>query len=239
MIISGGEWVSEPGESSGEAQRQLRLRLKHLCLLGKSFFEVGFTVVLDDIILGDRWQHLLEDLHGLPFSLIVLAPCVDAVQHRDLNRPKKTQGSRRGVPGQCPLIMNFLKTLPAKAREVLHVPSTLPTFLVSGGRVALVLVRSDFWTDGLWHGEYPCFGASTATRLPVVAVAHVQPAGASPHLPRVLRTGYMREDHLFHQDRPQDTRNTDPAARDLCPTRPHAQVCQRCDNGFFTQVPQP
>ena len=47
MIISGGVWVSQPGEPDGEAARQLRLRLKHLCLLGKSFVEAGFTVVLD------------------------------------------------------------------------------------------------------------------------------------------------------------------------------------------------
>jgi hypothetical protein len=35
-----------------------------------------------------------------------------------------------------------LKTLPAKAREVLSGPSTLPAFLVSGASVALVSVRA-------------------------------------------------------------------------------------------------
>jgi len=79
MIVSGGEWVKEPGEPSGEEAQQLRLRLKHMCLLGRSFLEAGFTVVLDDIILGERWQHLQADLQGVPFSLIVLAPRVDVV----------------------------------------------------------------------------------------------------------------------------------------------------------------
>jgi len=92
MIVSGGKWVSEPGEPSGEPARQLRLRLKNLCLLGRSFFEAGFTVVLDDIIMGDRWQELQEDLHDLPFSLVILAPQVEIVQQRDQNRPKTTQG---------------------------------------------------------------------------------------------------------------------------------------------------
>ena len=57
MIVSGGAWVSQnsPDNPQGEVERQLRLRLKNMCLLGKSFFEAGFTVVLDDIILGDRW----------------------------------------------------------------------------------------------------------------------------------------------------------------------------------------
>ena len=93
MIISGGVWVSQPGEPDGEAAQQLHLRLKHMCLLGRSFFEAGFTVVLDDIIMGDRWYHLQEELRGLPFSLVVLAPRVDVVaQQRDVNRSKNTQG---------------------------------------------------------------------------------------------------------------------------------------------------
>ncbi|HZR44984.1 MAG TPA: hypothetical protein VFB12_33025 [Ktedonobacteraceae bacterium] len=92
MIVSGGEWVSEPGEPHGEADVQLRLRLRNMCLLGISFFEAGFTVVLDDIILGDRWLQLQEELCSLPFSLVVLAPQIDVVQQRDLSRSKTTQG---------------------------------------------------------------------------------------------------------------------------------------------------
>ena len=96
MIISGGEWVSQdnPDNPQGEVERQLRLRLKNMCLLGKSFFEAGFTVVLDDIILGDRWQHLQEELRGIPFTLVVLAPRADVVvQQRDMHRPKPPQGN--------------------------------------------------------------------------------------------------------------------------------------------------
>src|SRR2546430_7628798 len=93
MIVSGGAWVSQPSEPAGEEAQQLRLRLKNMCLLGRSFFEAGFTVVLDDIIMGDRWHHLQEELSGLPFSLVVLAPHVDVVtQQRDLNRLKGPQG---------------------------------------------------------------------------------------------------------------------------------------------------
>jgi predicted kinase len=93
MIVSGGEWVSQPGESEGEAAEQLGLRLKNLCLLGRSFFEAGFTVVLDDIIMGERWLHLQEELHDLPFSLVVLAPPVEVVaSQRDRNRAKAPQG---------------------------------------------------------------------------------------------------------------------------------------------------
>lgn len=93
MIVSGGVWVSQPGEPEGEAAQQLDLRLKNLCLLGRSFFEAGFTVVLDDIIMGKRWQQLQEMLHDLPFSLVVLAPQVEVVaSQRDRNRAKAPQG---------------------------------------------------------------------------------------------------------------------------------------------------
>ncbi|HZG69329.1 MAG TPA: hypothetical protein VEZ12_21530 [Herpetosiphonaceae bacterium] len=93
MIVSGGEWVTEIGEPSAEATRQLRLRLRNMCLLGFSFYEAGFTVILDDIILGDRWEHLQEDLRDVPFSLVVLAPSARVVaEDRDRRRAKSPLG---------------------------------------------------------------------------------------------------------------------------------------------------
>ena len=94
MIVAGGAWVGESGEPTGETARQLRLRLRNMCLLGRSFYEAGFTAVLDDIIIGDRWRELQDDLHGLPFSLVVLAPSVDVVtRKRDMGRTKAPQGA--------------------------------------------------------------------------------------------------------------------------------------------------
>jgi predicted kinase len=94
MIVSGGEWVGEPGPPTSEAARQLRLRLRNMCLLGKSFFDHGFSVVLDDIIIGERWDHLQEELQGYPFSLVVLAPQTNVVQDRDAHRGKQPLGAR-------------------------------------------------------------------------------------------------------------------------------------------------
>ncbi len=94
MIVSGGEQVQEPGEPQGEAARQYLLRLKHLCLLGISFFEAGFTVVLDDIMLGESWQYVQAQLQGVPFSLVVLAPRVEVVvRQRDSSRAKRPLGA--------------------------------------------------------------------------------------------------------------------------------------------------
>ncbi len=86
MIVSGGEWAGEAGEPTDEAARQLRLRLHNACLLARSFFEAGFTAVVDDIIIGERFDHLRADLAGVPFRLIVLAPDVAVAVARDAAR---------------------------------------------------------------------------------------------------------------------------------------------------------
>jgi predicted kinase len=86
MIVSGGEWMGEPGEAADEAQRQLRLRLRNACLLARSFFGAGFTAVVDDIIIGERFDHLRADLAGQPFRLVVLAPDVATAIARDAAR---------------------------------------------------------------------------------------------------------------------------------------------------------
>jgi predicted kinase len=94
MIVSGDESIQEPGEPQGEAARQYYLRLKQMCLVGRSFYEAGFTVALDDIVLGESWRYVQAQLDGLPISLVVLAPRVEVVaQQRDLTRAKRPLGA--------------------------------------------------------------------------------------------------------------------------------------------------
>ncbi len=91
MVVSGGVWVTDkggPGVPKGEASRQLRLRLRNACLLARSFHEAGFTAVVDDIIIGERWHHLCIELSGVPFYLVVLAPNLATVEARDAERNK-------------------------------------------------------------------------------------------------------------------------------------------------------
>jgi chloramphenicol 3-O-phosphotransferase len=93
MIVSGSDGAQEPGPLSAEAARQYRLRLKHMCLLGRSFLEAGFTAVLDDIITGEDWPDVQNYLRGLPYDLIVLAPRAEVVaQVRDRSRAKRPLG---------------------------------------------------------------------------------------------------------------------------------------------------
>lgn len=90
MIVTGRVLPQEPGVMPPEAERQLRLRLRNACLLARSFFEAGVTAVIDDIIIGERFDRLNEDLAGLPFELIVLAPRTEVVvKERDRGRGKR------------------------------------------------------------------------------------------------------------------------------------------------------
>ncbi len=95
MIVSGGEWITEPGVVSEEAGRQLRLRLHNACLLASSFLEAGFTAVIDDIIVGERFDQLKSELAGVPFELVVLAASPDLVAaKRDAGRGKRVLGEK-------------------------------------------------------------------------------------------------------------------------------------------------
>jgi chloramphenicol 3-O-phosphotransferase len=92
MIVSGIEWPAaaqtnaNTREVEGEAGRQLRLRLRNMCLLGRSFYEAGFAVVLEDIIIGERIDDLREDLAGLAFLFVMLAPDIETVRDRERQR---------------------------------------------------------------------------------------------------------------------------------------------------------
>jgi chloramphenicol 3-O-phosphotransferase len=90
MIVTGRVLPEEAGVMPPEAERQLRLRLRNACLLARSFYGAGFSVVIDEIIIGERYAHLKEDLAGLPFELVVLAPRAEVVaKGRDAARGKR------------------------------------------------------------------------------------------------------------------------------------------------------
>ena len=87
MVRSGRVWPNE--EPFDEAMRQLRLRTKHCCLLADSFFEAGFTPIIDDVVIGFRLDHFLEDLTSRPIRFVLLTPRAEIVQQRDTNRSEK------------------------------------------------------------------------------------------------------------------------------------------------------
>ena len=105
MIVCGAFWP-EDRELSDEAAVQLRLRLRNMCLLGRSFAEAGFTAVLDDIIIGERAQHLREEMGATPYTLVMLTPSLESVKARESGRGTRLweqwawmDAEARGTPG--------------------------------------------------------------------------------------------------------------------------------------------
>jgi chloramphenicol 3-O-phosphotransferase len=82
LIVSGRVWP-EGQQMSAEARFQLDLRLKNACMLALAFLDAGFTVVLEDSIIGRRLNHLLDLLHGHRFYFVMLNPDPTAIRRRE------------------------------------------------------------------------------------------------------------------------------------------------------------
>ncbi|MDP9237082.1 MAG: zeta toxin family protein [Chloroflexota bacterium] len=92
MIVSGRVWpeadavTRETPEVTGDAGMQLRLRLRNACILARSFYEHGFTAVIDDIIFGDRFVELLDEVGDLPLHVVMLVPDLATVRAHERER---------------------------------------------------------------------------------------------------------------------------------------------------------
>lgn len=108
MILSGRRWPEvidgiDPttGRVLGESGVQLTVRLCNACLLGQSFVSAGFTTVLTDIIVGWRFQELVEHLAGVPFHFVMLRPSVEVLHQRERERlyePRRRLAGRSVEP---------------------------------------------------------------------------------------------------------------------------------------------
>ncbi len=87
FIVTGGLWPDQ--QPPDEASRQLRLRGRHACMLADSFFEAGFTPIIDDVVIGSRLEEFQSDISNRPLLLVVLAPSADVVRRRDEVRAEK------------------------------------------------------------------------------------------------------------------------------------------------------
>src|SRR5262245_31855734 len=86
-VVGGSVWPD--GEPQAEAIRQLRLRGRHVALLADSFFEAGFTPVVDDVVIGSRLAELRSDLRSRPLLFVLLTPRLEVVRARNRERPDK------------------------------------------------------------------------------------------------------------------------------------------------------
>jgi predicted kinase len=87
FIVSG--LVPPQGPPMDEANRQLELRRRNLCLLADSFADAGFVPVIDDVVASPGVLDLyLALLRTRPLLLVQLTPTVDVIQRRDAGRDK-------------------------------------------------------------------------------------------------------------------------------------------------------
>jgi predicted kinase len=86
MIVNGqapmGPVLSE------EAQKQLSLRYDLASDAARRFFEAGFNVVYQDIVLGPTLREVAARFEGLPFTLVVLCPDAETIGVRERQRSK-------------------------------------------------------------------------------------------------------------------------------------------------------
>jgi len=87
FLVGGALWPD--GEPRAEAMRQLRLRGRNVALLADSFFEAGITPVVDDVVIGSRFDELCADVRSRPLLFVLLTPSLDAVRERNRQRPNK------------------------------------------------------------------------------------------------------------------------------------------------------
>ncbi|GGD77829.1 AAA family ATPase [Paenibacillus nasutitermitis] len=90
MIVSGREDMSS--EPSPEALGQLQLRYRLAATVAEEYYEAGFNVVLQDVIIGPVLNDMLLYLNHRPLYLVVLDPNAEAVAARDAARHKTGYG---------------------------------------------------------------------------------------------------------------------------------------------------
>ncbi len=87
MIVRGQAEMS--AVLGDEAQRQLRLRYTLAEEVARQYLAAGFTVIYQDIFLGEGLTDVIQRLRDLPLTLFVLCPSVETVAQREEGRGKR------------------------------------------------------------------------------------------------------------------------------------------------------
>lgn len=91
MIVNGREeYMPEPSE---EAIRQLQLRYKIAASTADTFFEEGFNVVVQDVVIGPLLGEFVEMIRNRPLYVVVLTPNEKAIEEREASRSKTGYGA--------------------------------------------------------------------------------------------------------------------------------------------------
>lgn len=92
IIVNGQEKLSV--ELSDEARDQLQMRYDIAVEAARRYARAGFTVVYQDIILGETLAKVAGAFGDVDVSVVVLAPDLATVAKRESDRGKRGYGSR-------------------------------------------------------------------------------------------------------------------------------------------------
>jgi len=76
MIVSG---QASMRDDSAAAQKQLQLRYRLACQVADGYADAGFTVVLEDVVIGELLREFLDGIRTRPRYLVVLTPRIAAL----------------------------------------------------------------------------------------------------------------------------------------------------------------
>ena len=93
MVVSGRREMSADAEE--EAVRQLKLRYRLGASATDGYFQAGFSVVVQDIVIGPALLDYVKAIASRPLALVVLCPSLEAVAAREAGRPKSAYGPDR------------------------------------------------------------------------------------------------------------------------------------------------
>ena len=86
MVVAGrAEMTADP---SPEASRQLRLRYALGAATADAYFSEGFSVVVQDVVLGSMLHDYVALIESRPLCVVTLAPRRDVVAAREAARAK-------------------------------------------------------------------------------------------------------------------------------------------------------
>jgi cytidylate kinase len=85
MIVSGRAEMG-PADPPAQAIAQLLLRYRLAAMAADAYADAGFTVVLQDIIIGSHLAGVVAAIRSRPLYVVVLAPRAGVVQARDRAR---------------------------------------------------------------------------------------------------------------------------------------------------------
>lgn len=88
MIVNGRVDMG-PVDPGPEALRQLHLRYELAVDVADRYAAAGFSVVMQDIILGADLARVVDRIRTRPMAVVVLAPRADVVRDRDAERRRR------------------------------------------------------------------------------------------------------------------------------------------------------